>query len=79
MQVPLLFRNMKVWLFSGVRPGSDVVGLLSWVWFAGMVWLVGMVWLAGMVWLEGSVVVGVGSGGNGKLMGGRGSSPSSED
>ena len=33
----------------------------------------------GMVWLEGSVVVGVGSGGNGKLMGGRGSSPSSED
>ena len=72
MQVPLLFRNMKVWLFSGVRPGG-VVGLLSWVWFAGMVWLVGM------VWLEGSVVVGVGSGGNGKLMGGRGSSPSSED
>ena len=72
MQVPLLFRNMKVWLFSGVNP-DDVVGLLSWVWFAGMVWLVGM------VWLEGSVVVGVGSGGNGKLMGGRGSSPSSED
>ena len=72
MQVPLLFRNMKVWLFSGVKP-DDVVGLLSWVWFAGMVWLVGM------VWLEGSVVVGVGSGGNGKLMGGRGSSPSSED
>ena len=73
-----MFRNMKVWLFSGVKP-DDVVGLLSWVWFAGMVWLVGMVWLAGMVWLEGSVVVGVGSGGNGKLMGGRGSSPSSED
>ena len=71
MQVPLLLRNMKVWLFSGVRPGGDVVGLLSWVWFAGMVWLVGM------VWLEGSVVVGVGSGGNGKLMGM--SSPSSED
>ena len=70
--MPLLFRNMKVWLFSGVKP-DDVVGLLSWVWFAGMVWLVGM------VWLEGSVVEGVGSGGNGKLMVGRGSSPSSED
>ena len=76
MQVPLLLRNMKVWLFSGVRPGA-VVGLLCWVWFAGMVWFDGMVWLAGMVWLEGSVVVGVGSGGNGKLMGM--SSPSSED